>query len=315
VGFSAQDTDVREIFVDGVAQGEWNWNADPKPFIFAEDALQPGQRTVLQAAYGDAYAPNRAAIEEQARVRAYAKPLLMALLMSVLELKTGALLNFGVPAAWDGPDRALLESGLRHIRTHAALASEPDRLVFLRTMIEVVKRGLHLFHHGEIVNQAYIPISAGPFQQLAGVPASTGLRQAAIAVSLLGCGGVDGSWSIKTGPAGGARCEGTAAQAAERTVENARAGIERGRRICDSHASGIVQMNANGFRAGHLHDCLGQLFNLLRAGIANRVGDGHEINAGLQAFLHQFDHFVWIDRSGNRASERHRYRSVDNRLV
>ncbi|RYE39990.1 MAG: hypothetical protein EOP21_10030 [Hyphomicrobiales bacterium] len=204
IGFSAQDTDVRDIFVDGVTPSQWDWAAQPKPFLFAEDALHAGQRTVLQVAYRGDFNPNRFAIEAEACVRAYAKPLLMALLMSVMELKIAALVNLGVPMIFNGGDRKLLEIGLRKLRSGAAIAAEPDRLLFIRALIDTLRRGLGLFHNGDTTNATYIPISSTPLQQVGAIPGPTGLRQAAVALSLLGCGAEDGSWSVSAGPVGAA---------------------------------------------------------------------------------------------------------------
>ena len=102
IGFSAQDVDVQQIFVAGANNSGWQWDGTPTAFLFAEDQLTAGQRGILASAYGDQYAPHRAAIEQAARVRAYAKPLLLALLLTVLERKAGALADLGLP---DGRSR------------------------------------------------------------------------------------------------------------------------------------------------------------------------------------------------------------------
>ena len=47
--------------------------------------------------------------------------------------------------------------------------------------------------------------------------------------------------------AGGAGRERAAAEAAERAVEHARAGIERGGRVRNAHAAGVMQVNADRF--------------------------------------------------------------------
>ena len=80
IGFSAQDIDVQDIFLEDAQGSGWNWTDDPKPFLFAEEDLKPGQCDVLASMYAGAYAANRPAIEAAARVRVYAKSLLIALL-------------------------------------------------------------------------------------------------------------------------------------------------------------------------------------------------------------------------------------------
>jgi len=56
--------------------------------------------------------------------------------------------------------------------------------------------GLDLYHHGHTDHDHYIPLSDGPIQEIAGVPVATGLRQASVALSLLGAAA--GDWSIET---------------------------------------------------------------------------------------------------------------------
>jgi hypothetical protein len=201
IGFSAQDTDVQQIFVHGAHGSGWEWDATPTAFVFAEDALSAGQRGILASAYGDAYAPNRPAIETSARIRAFAKPLLLALLLSVLELKAAALADLGLPAGWGTGERNTIREGLRQIRDNAALAAEPERLAFTQALIAGLMLGMDLYHHGRADTGRYIPLSSEPIQQIADVPEPTGLRQAAVALALLGKGAADGDWSISAGTA------------------------------------------------------------------------------------------------------------------
>jgi hypothetical protein len=203
IGFSAQDTDVQQIFVAGANGSGWQWDGTPTAFLFAADQLSAGQRGILASAYGDQYAPHRVAIEQAARVRAYAKPLLLALLLTVLERKAGALADLGLPEGWNAAERNMVIEGLHHIRDAAALAAEPERLDFTRSLIAAMMLGLDLYHHGKSDTGRYIPMSSEPIQQIADVPEPTGLRQAAIALALLGRGAVDGDWSIAAGTASG----------------------------------------------------------------------------------------------------------------
>ncbi len=201
IGFSAQDTDVRLIFVNGAHGSGWEWNAAPTAFLFAEEGLSAGQRDILASAYGAQYDPHRPAILEAARIRAFAKPLLIALLLMVLELKASALADLGLPAAWNPAERNIIKDGLRNIRDSGAIAAEPERLDFMRRLIAAMMLGLDLYHHGKCESGRYIPLTSEPIQQIADVPEPTGLRQAAIALALLGKGAADGDWSISAGTA------------------------------------------------------------------------------------------------------------------
>lgn len=196
IGFSAQDADVQEIFVEGAQHSNWDWNATLKAFIFAEEALKQGQKGVLTSAYGEAnYHSNRVAIEADARVRAFAKPLLIALLLNVLELKAAALTELGLPAAWLDDQKAAIASGLRQLRDGAA-ATAADPLAFVRRLIGALNHGQDLFQHGNTDHGRYLPISRETLQQIGGVNAATGLRQASVALALLGCGAEAGSWGL-----------------------------------------------------------------------------------------------------------------------
>ena len=70
-----------------------------------------------------------------------------------------------------------------------------------------------------------------------------------------------------------------------------------------------------GFAPASLTAARDQFTHLLRPGIADGVGDRDEIDAGLEAFIDQPQHLVRIDRAGDRAAQRHRDRSIHQRLV
>lgn len=202
IGFSAQDNDVQEIFVEGAQHSNWDWNAPLKAFIFAEEALKQGQKGVLTSAYGEAnYHANRVAIEADARVRAFAKPLLIALLLNVLELKVAALAELGLPATWLADHKATIASGLRQLRDGAA-ATAADPLTFVRRLIGALNHGQDLFQHGKTDHGRYLPISRDTLQQIGGVNAATGLRQASVALALLGRGVEAGNWGLTNDAAG-----------------------------------------------------------------------------------------------------------------
>jgi hypothetical protein len=202
IGFSAQDNDVQELFVEGAQHSNWEWAAAPKAFIFAEEALKQGQKGVLTSAYGEAnYHANRVAIEADARVRAFAKPLLIALLLNVLELKAMALTELSLPAAWVADEKAAIASGLRQLRNGAA-ATATDPLAFVRQLIAALNHGQDLFQHGATDHGRYLPISHGTLQQIGAMNVATGLRQASVALALLGRGTEEGNWELTNDAAG-----------------------------------------------------------------------------------------------------------------
>lgn len=205
VGFSAQDTDVQDIFGEARVHSQWSWAQPPTAFVFAEDQLSQGQKVVLDCVYPADYQAHRAAIETAARLRAFGKPLLLALLLTVYELKLCALCDLAVPAGWDAGARAALHTGLRRLRDRAAGEAEPERLSFVRSLVQCVSTALNLYHQGSPdPDGRYYALSNAPLQQTAMIPASTGLRQAAALLALLGRGDADGTWAIRTAnPAAG----------------------------------------------------------------------------------------------------------------
>lgn len=202
IGFSAQDPDVQEIFTDGAQHSNWSWNVPPTPFIFAEEALSDGQKTVLAMAYGAEYHPNHVQIEQAARLRAFGKPLLIALVLAVLQLKLASLVALAAAGRWNDAEQARFIAGLRFLRDKSADIAETDRLAFTRLLIGTTTHFLRLYHDGESTpGAAYYPLSTSPVQQLHTIPAPTGLRQLATAIAFLGTGASESSWTITTGVA------------------------------------------------------------------------------------------------------------------
>src|SRR6185312_10210342 len=115
--------------------------------------------------------------------------------------------------------------------------------------------------------------------------------------------------------AGGARRERAAAKATERAVEDARAFVERRGSVRNSHAAGVVQMDADRRLAGNLHRRFGQIANRLRPGIAHGIGDADRIDASLEAFFNEPDHLLRVDGTGDGATQRHRDRGMNDRFV
>lgn len=197
IGFSAQDVDVQQMFMDAYQNSQWAWGNPPPAFVFAEDQLSQGQKLVLSSVYPNDYQANRVAIEASARCRAYGKPLLLALLLEVYALKLTALCDLAVPN-WTDAARSALHAGIRRLRDKIASGAEPDRLAFTRLFVAIQSTVLHLYHAGRADPALpYHPITPTPLQRVSQLPASMGLRQAAVVMALLGNGDADGSWAVE----------------------------------------------------------------------------------------------------------------------
>ncbi|RYB01883.1 hypothetical protein D3272_23560 [Lichenibacterium ramalinae] len=200
LGLSAQDADIQDLFVAGAKDMAWGWPCDPPAYAFSEQALGLNQEALLQNVYGAAYKPyTRAAIKEQALVRAYASRLLPALLLHVLTTKARFLADLA-EARLPGPEGARIAAGLARLRDEIASSNAWDdgsTKSFLRRVGYVMSL-LHMGRGRRPSEGIYKPITSTPVQQFmddADVRAS-GLPEASVGAGLLGMGLEAGDWSI-----------------------------------------------------------------------------------------------------------------------
>jgi hypothetical protein len=199
VGLSAQDTDIQNVFVAGSATMQWEWPSDPPAYVFAEEVLGQDQKMLLKCVYRDAYEANRQAIEQGAQIRAFAKPLLSALVLHYLWAKLAAFANLARAIHLKESDFDALGESLRHLRDRVAAAAEPDRLAFIRDFISSSARALSLFREGRPPQSgAYRPLGIEPITQIPNSPdlVTSGLPEFAAALGLLGLGEQAGNWTI-----------------------------------------------------------------------------------------------------------------------
>ena len=201
IGFSALDRNIQDLFVDAEVAAPWGWPNPPTPHVFAEETLSTGQKLILKCVYKDQYQDHQADIDKTARLPAYGKSLLLALFLHVLESKLAELAILAKPAVWPEGDLLSIRAGLRHLRNRLASVTDPDRLQFLATFVAAFSRAQRLYHEGrsEIAPTRYHALTTGPLQQVASIPISTGLREAALALSVLGLGEKTGEWTLFAG--------------------------------------------------------------------------------------------------------------------
>jgi SIR2-like domain len=200
MGLSAQDANIQAIFAQAEARMAWPWPGDRPSYVFSENAIGVDQRGLLKNVYRAAYtAASRQQIMESALIRAFAKPLLVTLVLHILCSKLRRLIELA-PGALGAGDRQALQDGVLAVRDLLAAAAEPDRLTFVHGLIDQGSRAITLFRdgHAGAPPRPYNPISPMPLQQMAGdmsLPAS-GLREVAVATGILGVGVKDGSWNL-----------------------------------------------------------------------------------------------------------------------
>ena len=97
----------------------------PPAHVFAEDALGQDQRNLLRCVNRGAYETDGAAIEVSALFRAYAKPLLVALVVHVISAKLVELVGLAEAPELSPADRAQLGSGIARL----GIESQPTQMV------------------------------------------------------------------------------------------------------------------------------------------------------------------------------------------
>ena len=107
----------------------WEWPIDPPAYAFSEDHLGIDQKGLLQIVYRSGYTVvTREDIFAHALIRAYAKPLLAALVLHVVFSKLERLL-FLLQSALPQAERLLVAASLRQLRDRIADAMHRQLLL------------------------------------------------------------------------------------------------------------------------------------------------------------------------------------------
>ena len=201
IGLSAQDANIRNLFGKVGAHKGWKYNDEPTPIVISGDELGDDQKMLLELTYGEEeYQTNRPAILQAARLRAYAKPLLIGLVLCVLTEKLETLMRDITAPNLDDAARHELSKGLRQLRNQVALAGDADRPVLIRTVSAALARARHQLQDGvsSAGAPAYYPLDSQPANLMKGKQAlaSSGQREAAAALGLIGLDVADVIWNV-----------------------------------------------------------------------------------------------------------------------
>lgn len=204
MGLSAQDSNIKNIFIQAKAKLNWEWPSDLPAYIFAEEELGFDQKSLLESVYRDFFnAETRGDILASALLKAYAKPLLVALVLYVLCAKMQTLVKMGL-ACMPRSEQQKLAVGVIAMRNAAADAvgpTPPEGFAFVERLVVETARLMTVFHEGRLRapgEHTYCPITDIPVQKmllLEGLEYS-GLPQLAIALALLGLGLRAGDWTM-----------------------------------------------------------------------------------------------------------------------
>lgn len=200
IGLSAQDANIQALFAQAAVQMPWRWPGNPPSYVFSANELGGDQQGLLQNVYRQDITPaNRQQIIDEARIQAYAKPLLLALVLHLLCSKLRALVDLA-PGAIPVADRQSLQDGVIALRDLVAGSVAPDPLAFINAFIDQWGRSLHLIRNGSLNHAAgrYQPLTVESIANIGadpGLPAS-GLRETAVAAGLIGYGVSRGDWQV-----------------------------------------------------------------------------------------------------------------------
>lgn len=199
LGLSAQDGNIQHIFQQAANDLAWEIGTPPPSYVFSENELGFDQQSLLRNVYSNQLTPaNTAAVFNAARVQAYAKPLLTALLLDVLCRKLQALIAIA-PGPLTEAERQPLKAGVKALRDVLATAAEPS-VDFVNALLNRIGRATKLLRVGQIEDPAvrYQAVSADPVSGLQANPdlAASGLQEAAVALGLIGVGLQRGDWTV-----------------------------------------------------------------------------------------------------------------------
>ena len=213
LGLSAQDFNIQNLFREARDTLSWIWDQDAPAYLFSEDKLGAKQDDLLENVYRNQYnGAQRANIKDGSVIRAFAKSLLLALLLQVyaekLKLIAGRAVNLGGDTAKDW-----IADGIRAARDHVASeqpADKAENAEFAKAILSDLSRIRRLIVSGipDNAHAPYRPIMRATADQIDADPEieDSGLPEAAVALSILGQGHRNDAWQLNRGdPVNGQR--------------------------------------------------------------------------------------------------------------
>ena len=199
IGLSAQDPNIKTLF-GGVGEGKiWQWNNSPTPIVISSLKIGKDHQTLLKLTYGsEAFETHQDQILDSAAFPAHSKPLLTALLLDVLTKKLIVLAGDASAPALSKLGHEKISKGLEHLRNLAALAGDKDRFKLVEMIAWTTARARHQLQDGNSPQGSlkYYPLDSAPIHLMKDKQALavTGLREAAVALGLVGKLDEKGDW-------------------------------------------------------------------------------------------------------------------------
>jgi hypothetical protein len=202
LGLSAQDANIQELFAAAEAVMPWAWPGERPAFVFSDDALGAGHRKILKNVYRNAMddVGTRDAVAASALLRAFAKPLLVALVLSVVCTKLQALIELGTTSL-PASDRGLLKHGVQLLRDLVANEAGGNLRDFVSAVVKRSRVAVAVCRTGSCTGYGprYAPVVAAPLHRLSSeaITYDSSVRQAAVLFGLIGHGIAQQHWSLK----------------------------------------------------------------------------------------------------------------------
>lgn len=197
LGLSVQDSDLLTIFQAAASRSPWRWESAHPAYLFAEPAVLPSQRDVLEVAYGEDYGRDRPSILQRSALGAYAGPVTAALLIEVLASKFATALQRHQNLPVDLLPS--LERGIRRLVLRVVVAFGQDEVSLAAFLLGGYSDFLRTYFGPATVGAArYLPIARGTRSQLGTdfAAVAMGVDLLAVAVGMIGFGEEAGRWRV-----------------------------------------------------------------------------------------------------------------------
>jgi hypothetical protein len=202
VGLSAQDANIHTMLFGATHTLVRVWPTAPPAVVFADEQLSQHHRLVLTATYGQSYSPNRASIQSEALLGAYAKPTLVALVLFTLADKACHLLAEECFPTLGAAEIEALRKCVLDLRDGLSVVAEADMQGFVDGVVNSLGLLLATFRTGEVPSAGrYKPLSTNCVERALHDPnfPRQSFGRLALAVALLAHGHAQGSWTLTHG--------------------------------------------------------------------------------------------------------------------
>ena len=206
VGLSAQDQNIHTMLHQARENLARGWPESPPAVVIADVKLSNDHTHTLEAIYGSNYDLHKDDIDASALLGAYAKSVLLSLVLSTLAEKLCSLISETSGLTLSAADIDRLQEDVRALRDRVAKASGAEELAFVNQFTKAVMLILSVFRSGlppDPDSTLYEPLSVKPISEAQADPNFPGdaLGRLAVTASLISRGITDEGWAVGVGEA------------------------------------------------------------------------------------------------------------------